>query len=309
MQIMTAPMAGITDYSFRKILYEFSPDIVFTEMVDVNALKYSNRRTQDEILRKAGNEAVQIFGNKNEDFLEAVKILIERGFDHVDINLGCPVKKIVRAGKGSALLLEFDFVKELLLKLKKEFGNDIKLSMKIRTGYKNFSDPEYYVRLAEEYELFQICIHGRTQEQLYSGQADWNIIKKMKHKYKNVRIIGNGDLTDLKAIKEKTDSAKPDGIMLARGLLGNPWLLKEAKNYFNTGEFRESEVSRKDIKNTLIKHINYCIEDKGEIRANLDMRKHIFWYLKEFENIEKIKKDIIKIESIKDVLKYIVNNI
>ena len=266
MQIITAPMAGITDYSFRKILYEFSPDIIFTEMVDVNALKYSNQRTQDEILRKAGNEAVQIFGNKNEDFLEAVKLLIERGFDHIDINLGCPVKKIIRAGKGSALLLESDFVKELLLKLKKEFRNDIKLSMKIRTGYKNFSDPEYYVKLAEEYGLFQICIHGRTQEQLYSGQADWNIIKKMKQKHKNVKIIGNGDLTDLKTIKEKTESAKPDGIMLARGLLGNPWLLKEAKDYFKTGVFHESEVGREEIKNTLIKHINYCIEDKGEIR-------------------------------------------
>ena len=309
MQITTAPMAGITDYSFRKILYEFSPDIIFTEMVDVNALKYSNQRTQDEILRKAGNESVQIFGNKNEDFLEAVKLLIERGFDHIDINLGCPVKKIIRAGKGSALLLESDFVKELLLKLKKEFRNDIKLSMKIRTGYKNFSDPEYYVKLAEEYGLFQICIHGRTQEQLYSGQADWNIIKKMKQKHKNVKIIGNGDLTDLKTIKEKTDSAKPDGIMLARGLLGNPWLLKEAKDYFKTGVFHESEVGREEIKNTLIKHINYCIEDKGEIRANLDMRKHIFWYLKEFENIEKIKNDIIKTKTIKDVLKYIVNNV
>ena len=309
MQIMTAPMAGITDYSFRKILYEFSPDIIFTEMADVNALKYSSQRTQDEILRKAGNEAVQIFGSKNDDFLGAVRILLEREFDHVDINLGCPVKKIVRAGKGSALLLESGFVKKLLSDLKKEFGSSIKLSIKIRTGYKNFSDPEYYVKLAFEYELFQICIHGRTQEQLYSGQADWNIIKEMKKKYENVRIIGNGDLTDLKAIKEKTETAKPDGIMLARGLLGNPWLIKEAKNYFDTGEFREFPVSRKDIKNTLIRHINYCIEDKGEIRANLDMRKHIFWYLKEFENIKEIKSDIIKIKTIEDVLKYIVNNV
>ena len=309
MQIMTAPMAGITDYSFRKILYEFSPDIIFTEMVDVNALKYSNRRTQDEILRRAGNEAVQIFGSKNDDFLGAVRILLEREFDHVDINLGCPVKKIVRAGKGSALLLESEFLKKLLLDLKKEFGSSIKLSIKIRTGYKNFSDPEYYVKLAYEYGLFQICIHGRTQEQLYSGQADWNIVKEMKKKYENVRIIGNGDLTDLKAIKEKAGTAKPDGIMLARGLLGNPWLIKEAKNYSDTGEFREFPVSREDIKNTLIKHINYCIEDKGEMRANLDMRKHIFWYLKEFENIKEIKSDIIKIKTIEDVLKYIVNNV
>ena len=309
MQVMTAPMAGVTDYSFRKILYEFSPDIIFTEMVDINALKYNNHRTLDEMLRRAGNEAVQIFGSKNDDFLQAVKILINKGFGHIDINLGCPMKKIVRAGKGSVLLLEYEFVKNLIADIKKEFGNDIKLSVKIRTGYKEFSNPEYYVKLAAEYELFQICIHGRTQEQMYGGQADWDIIKKMKQKHKNVKIIGNGDLTDLKTIKEKTDSAKPNGIMLARGLLGNPWLLKEAKDYFKTGVFHESEVGREEIKNTLIKHINYCIEDKGEIRANLDMRKHIFWYLKEFENIEKIKNDIIKTKTIKDVLKYIVNNV
>ena len=309
MQIITAPMAGITDYSFRKILYKFSPDIIFTEMVDVNALKYNNQRTLDEILRKAGNEAVQIFGSSNDDFLQAVKILIERGFEHVDINLGCPVKKIVRSGKGSALLLESEFVKRLLIDLKKEFGDDIKLSIKIRTGYKDFSNPEYYVKLAEDLGLFQICIHGRTQEQLYGGQADWNIIREMKQNHKNIRIIGNGDLTDLKAVKEKTDFAEPDGIMPARGLLGNPWLIKEAKDYFTLGQYRESEISREEIKNTLIEHINYCIEDKGEARANLDMRKHIFWYLKDFENIEKIKHDIIKARTIKDVLKYIIDNI
>ena len=309
MQVMTAPMAGVTDYSFRKILYEFSPDIIFTEMVDINALKYNNHRTLDEILRRAGNEAVQIFGNKNDDFLQAIKILINKGFGHIDINLGCPMKKIVRAGKGSALLLEYEFVKNLTADIKKEYGSDIKLSIKIRTGYKDFSNPEYYVNLAEEYDLYQICIHGRTQEQMYSGYADWNIIKEMKQKYKNITIIGNGDLTNLQEIKEKTEFAKPDGIMLARGLLGNPWLIKEAKDYFNTGEFREFEVSREEIKNTLIKHINYYIEDKGEIRANLDMRKHTFWYLKNLENIEKIKNDIIKIKTIRDVLKYVVDNI
>jgi tRNA-dihydrouridine synthase B len=308
MQVITAPMAGVTDYSFRKILYEFSPDIIFTEMVDVNALKYSNPRTIDEILKKVDNEAVQIFGSKNDDFLHAVRILINKGFYHIDINLGCPMKKIIRAGKGSALLLDTEFVKKLLMDIKKEFGNDIRLSIKIRTGYKNFSDPEFYVKLAEENELYQICIHGRTQEQMYGGKADWNVIKDMKAKYKDVRIIGNGDLTDLKTIKEKTDFAVPDGIMPARGLLGNPWLVKEAKDYFASGEFREYAVSREEIKNTLIRHINYCVEDKGEIRANLDMRKHIFWYLKNFENIDKIKKDIIKIKNIKDVLKYIADN-
>ena len=309
MQIITAPMAGITDYSFRKILDEFSPDIIFTEMIDVNALKYNNHRTLDEMLRRTGKEAVQIFGSKNDDFLEAVKILTDKGFQHVDINLGCPVKKIVRAGKGSALLLDSGFVKKTVMDIKKEFGNDLKLSLKIRTGYKDFLDPEYYVNLASEYGLFQICIHGRTQEQLYSGQADWNIIKKMKEKYQNIRIIGNGDLTDLETIKEKTEFARPDGIMLARGLLGNPWLIKDAKDYFDSGVFRESVIKREDIKNTLIKHINYCIEDKGEVRANLDMRKHIFWYLKNFENTEKIKSDIIKIKAIRDVLKYIVDNV
>lgn len=309
MQVITAPMAGVTDYSFRKILYEFSPDIVFTEMMDVSALKYNNQRTVNEILRRVKGEAVQIFGSRNDDFLQAVKILADKGFHHVDINLGCPMRKIVRAGKGSALLLDSDFVKKMITDIKKEFGNNLKLSLKIRTGYKNFSDPEYYVKLAGEYGLFQISIHGRSQEQMYSGEADWNIIKELKQKYKDVKIIGNGDLTDLKTIKEKTDFAKPDGIMLARGLLGSPWLVKEAKDYFTSGKLCEYKPDHGEIKNILLRHINYCIEDKGEKRAYLDMRKHIFWYLKNFENTAKIKNDIIEIKNIKDVLKYIADNI
>lgn len=308
MQIIIAPMAGITDYSFRKILAEFSPDIIFTEMVDINAIINNNKKTFDEILKTENNEAVQIFGNKNENFQEAVKILVKKGFRHIDINLGCPMKKIIKSGKGSALLAEQSYVREIVSNIQKEFKNEIKLSLKIRTGYKEFNDPEYYVKLIKEFRLYQICIHGRTQEQGYQGTADWNIIKELKAQYKEVRIIGNGDLFTIEDIAKKSIYAQSDGIMLARGIFGNPWLIKQAKNFFNTGKINKLDISNEEIKNTLIRHINYYIEDKGEKRAYLDMRKHIFWYLKDFENINKIKKDILKYENIKDTLKYIVNN-
>lgn len=308
MEIMTAPMAGITDYSFRKILAEFSPDIIFTEMVDVSAVINKNKKTFDEILKADNNEAVQLFGNKNENFQEAVKILVKKGFKHIDINLGCPMKKIIKSGKGSALLAEPAYVREIVSNIQKEFKNEIKLSLKIRIGYKEFEDPEYYVRLAEEFQLYQICIHGRTQEQAYQGKADWNIIKLLKDKYKEVRIIGNGDLFTIKDVEEKSIQSKSDGIMLARGIFGNPWLIKQAKDYLSSGEINKPDISNEEIKNTLIRHINYYIEEKGEKRACLDMRKHILWYLKDFENINKIKKDILKYENIKDTLKYIVNN-
>ena len=305
MEIMTAPMAGITDYSFRKILNEFSPDLIFTEMADVSAIVNGNKKTFYEILKAENNEAVQLFGSKTDDFVQAVKILAEKNFRHIDINLGCPMRKIIKSGKGSALLAEPEYIKEILSKIQKEFRNEIDLSIKIRIGYKEFSDPLYYVRLAEELGLKQICIHGRTQEQGYQGEADWKIIKKIKENFKNVKIIGNGDLFNIEDIKQKTKDTDIDGIMLARGIFGNPWLIKQTRDCFNDEKKQTEEISDYEKKNLIIKHINYYIIDKGEKRAFLDMKKHIFWYLSGFHNINEIKKDINSFKNINEILRYI----
>ena len=305
MEIMTAPMAGITDYSFRKILNEFSPDLIFTEMADVSAIVNGNKKTFDEILKAENNEAVQLFGSKTDDFVQAVKILAGENFRHIDINLGCPMRKIIKSGKGSALLAEPEYIKEILSKIQKEFRNEIDLSIKIRIGYKEFSDPLYYVRLAEELGLKQICIHGRTQEQGYQGEADWKIIKKIKENFKNVKIIGNGDLFNIEDIKQKTKDTDIDGIMLARGIFGNPWLIKQTRDCFNDEKKQTEEISDYEKKNLIIKHINYYIIDKGEKRAFLDMKKHIFWYLSGFHNINEIKKDINSFKNINEILRYI----
>lgn len=307
MKIMTAPMAGITDYSFRRILNEFAPDIIFTEMADVSAVVNKNKKTIDEILKAENNEAVQLFGNKTDDFKEAVKILLELGFSHIDINLGCPMKKIIKSGKGAALLVEPEFIRKLLTEIKREYNN-IELSIKIRIGYKEFNDPFYYVRLAEDLKLKQICIHGRTQKQGYQGEADWEIIKKIKENSNNIEIIGNGDLFNIDDIIEKTKETKVDGIMLARGILGNPWLIKQAKDYLD-GKNINYNISKKEKRNLLLKHINYYIIDKGEKRAFLNMKKHIFWYLSDFYNIKIIKKDISSFGDIKEILSYIEKNI
>ena len=305
MEIMTAPMAGITDYSFRRILNEFSPDVIFTEMADVSAVVNKNKKTIDEILKAENNESVQLFGSKTDNFKEAVKILLEMGFTHIDINLGCPMKKIIKSGKGAALLEEPEYIRKLLTEIKKEYKDDIALSIKIRVGYKDFNDPFYYVRLAEELRLKQICIHGRTQKQGYQGEADWKIIKKIKENFKNVKIIGNGDLFNIEDIKQKTKDTDIDGIMLARGIFGNPWLIKQAKDYFNEEKKQTEEISDYEKKNLIIKHINYYIIDKGEKRAFLDMKKHIFWYLSGFHNINEIKKDINSFKNINEILRYI----
>ena len=309
MEIMTAPMAGITDYSFRRILNEFSPDVIFTEMADVSAVVNKNKKTIDEILKAENNESVQLFGSKTDNFKEAVKILLEMGFTHIDINLGCPMKKIIKSGKGAALLEEPEYIRKLLTEIKKEYKDDIALSIKIRVGYKDFNDPFYYVRLAEELRLKQICIHGRTQKQGYQGDADWEIIKKIKENSNNIKIIGNGDLFNIEDIINKTRESKVDGIMLARGILGNPWLIKQAKDYFNNENMKKYDVSKREKRNLLIKHINYYIIDKGENRAFLNIKKHIFWYLSDFYNIKIIKKEISNLGNIKEILSYIEKNI
>ena len=222
------------------------------------------------------------------------------GFTHIDINLGCPMKKIIKSGKGAALLEEPEYIRKLLTEIKKEYKDDIALSIKIRVGYKDFNDPFYYVRLAEELRLKQICIHGRTQKQGYQGDADWEIIKKIKENSNNIKIIGNGDLFNIEDIINKTRESKVDGIMLARGILGNPWLIKQAKDYFNNENMKKYDVSKREKRNLLIKHINYYIIDKGEKRAFLDMKKHIFWYLSGFYNINEILRYIQKIQKTDD---------
>ena len=305
MKIYIAPMAGITDYSFRKILEKFSPDFLFTEMVNSHLLAIHDKTTETELLKydSLKNTGTQVFGSDEEEIVYSFQKLEEMGFKKINLNMGCPQPKIIKNGAGSALLLNKVFIDNLICKLKKHLSSKTEISIKIRTGYKNFSEPEFYLNLANKYQLDFICVHGRTQEQIYSGKADWDIIRKLGSLPRNVDFIGNGDLFEPHDIVQKISNSNLDGIMLARGIIGNPWLIPQIKELMEFGKiFTIPKFS--EVKSTLLEHLELLSENKGAITASMEINKFIKPYFKSFQNSELselLKKIIIEQDFIKKV--------
>ena len=297
MKIYIAPMAGITDYSFRKILEKFSPDFLFTEMVNSHLLATHDKTTETELLKydSLKNTGTQVFGSDEEEIVYSFQKLEEMGFKKINLNMGCPQPKIIKNGSGSALLLNKVFIENLICKLKKHLSSDTEISIKIRTGYKNFSEPEFYLNLANKYQLDFICVHGRTQEQIYGGTADWDIIRKLGTLPRNVDFIGNGDLFEPHDIVQKINNSNLDGIMLARGIIGNPWLISQIKELMKFGKiFTIPKFS--EVKSTLLEHLELLSENKGAIIASMEINKFIKPYFKSFQSEElneKLNKIII----------------
>ena len=298
MKIYIAPMAGITDYSFRKILEKFSPDFLFTEMVNSHLLATHDKTTETELLKydSLKNTGTQVFGSDEEEIVYSFQKLEEMGFKKINLNMGCPQPKIIKNGAGSALLLNKVFIDNLICELKKHLSSDTEISIKIRTGYKNFSEPEFYLNLANKYQLDFICVHGRTQEQIYGGTADWDIIRKLGTLPRNVDFIGNGDLFEPHDIVQKINNSNLDGIMLARGIIGNPWLISQIKELMKFGKiFTIPKFS--EVKSTLLEHLELLSENKGAIIASMEINKFIKPYFKSFQSEElheKLNKIIIE---------------
>ena len=295
MKIYIAPMAGITDYSFRKILEKFSPDFLFTEMINSHLLATHDKTTETELLKydSLKNTGTQVFGSDEEEIVYSFQKLEEMGFKKINLNMGCPQPKIIKNGSGSALLLNKVFIENLICKLKKHLSSDTEISIKIRTGYKNFSEPEFYLNLANKYQLDFICIHGRTQEQIYSGKADWDIIRKLGTLPRNVDFIGNGDLFEPHDIVQKINNSNLDGIMLARGVIGNPWLIPQTKELMESGKiFTIPKFS--EVKSTLLEHLELLSENKGAITASMEINKFIKPYFKSFQS-EELNENLNKI--------------
>ena len=285
MKIYVAPMSGITDYSFRKIMEKFNPDLLFTEMVNANLLNRENEATINELLKCDDKEktGTQIFGgDKNELFLGILK-LEKIGFKKININMGCPQPKIIKNGAGSALLENYNLMDELFSELLPKLNSDTKLSIKIRTGYKNFNNPEIFLDLANKYNLDFICVHGRTQNQFYSGTANWEIVSNLSKLPRNTEFFGNGDLFETKFIKEQVKKCNLDGIMLSRGVIGNPWLIAQTREFLKTGKIKTAKTfdATKEI---VLEHLENIFENKGEIKAVLEINKFLKQYFLEFQD-------------------------
>ncbi len=302
-RVVLAPMAGVCNSAFRRIVKEMGCGLVYAEMVSDKAVFYNNKKTL-EMLYMTNEErpiAQQIFGSDINSFVEAAKFIYNNMHpDIIDINMGCPVPKVaVRAQAGASLLKNPDKIYEIVSAVVKSVP--IPVTVKIRSGWDNNSINAVVVaKTCEKAGASAICIHARTRSQGYSGKADWSIIKKVKESV-SIPVIGNGDIVDIYSAKKMIDETGCDAIMIGRASLGNPWIFKQINEYLENGNIINGPNSLEKI-DMCIKHLNYLKEIKIDKVAVLEIRNHIAWYLKGIKGSNEIKNKVYSTKDINEIL-------
>ena len=299
-KVYVAPMAGVTDYTYRRIMSQFDPNLIFTEMVSVNAVEMANEKTINQMLRLLPNDSVQIFGKDIEMMKKSALYVESLGVKHIDVNMGCPMPKITKNGYGAAMLEDPDHARKLMLELRAALKPETDLSMKIRIGYKEHKDPITMAKIAVEAGCTHITVHGRTREQMYSGTADWDIIKEIKEAV-DIPVIGNGDIFTPEDALERVEKTGVDGVMLARGIYGNPWLIAQVKEILNDGEVK-THYTASDKIDMAIKHVEFAKEDFPEKDFHFEIRKHLCWYLKGLRHAGSVKARINQSQSYDEII-------
>ena len=305
--IVLAPMAGVCNSAFRKIIKEMGVGLIYAEMVSDKALVYNSKKTKDMLYMEECERPIaqQIFGSDKESFVEAAKMVYEEMKpDIIDINMGCPVPKVaLRTQAGSALLKNPDKIREIVSAVVEAV--DVPVTVKIRTGWDmNSINAVSVAKICEESGASAICVHGRTRSQGYSGSVDYEIIRQVKESV-NIPVIGNGDIVDIESAK-KMFSTGVDAIMVGRGCLGNPWLIRELVTYFASGEVLDKPSYRDRIE-MCFHHLEYLSKIKCEKVAVLEMRSHIAWYLKGIPGSVEVKNACFKAISVQELTE-ILNN-
>ena len=299
--ILLAPMAGVTDLSYRKICKKYgNPGLVCTEMISSKGLFYNDKKTEQFLVLNEEKRpiAIQIFGSDPSVMGQAAKI-VEQYADIIDINMGCPAPKVVKNGDGSKLLLNLELVGNIV---KEVVQNTTKpVTVKIRKGW----DDEHIVaveaaKVIEKAGASAITVHGRTREQYYSGQVDLEIIKKVKETVK-IPVIGNGDVKTAEDARKMFEYTGVDGIMIGRGILGEPWKINDIIQELTTGQKSQERTPMEKLK-IMKEHIELEMIEKGEYVGVREMRKHICWYLKNLPNSSQVRQTINMLESKDEVI-------
>lgn len=272
-----APMAGVTDMPFRTLCKEQGAGLICMEMISAKAISFHNKNTIALMKIDPCEHPVsmQLFGSEPELMAEVAKSIEDKDFDILDINMGCPVPKVVNNGEGSALLKN----PELIVQIIKSVSSAIQkpVTVKVRIGFENVPvDIVEIARRAEDAGAAAIAVHGRTRQQYYSGTADWDIIRQVKEAV-SIPVIGNGDVDSPLKAEALLKQTGCDGVMIGRAVRGNPWIFREMNHYFQTGELLPRPSSEK-IREMILRHARAQIALKGEFTGIREMRKHVAWY-------------------------------
>ena len=294
------PMAGVTDLPFRLLCKEQGVGLICMEMVSAKGILYNNKNTES-LLQIHPDEtpvSLQLFGSDPKIVSEMAKRIEERPFTFLDINMGCPVPKVVKNKEGSALMKNPRLVYELVSAVVKAIEKPV--TVKIRKGF----DDEHVnaveiAKIIEDAGGAAVAVHGRTREQYYSGTADWDIIRRVKEAVK-IPVIGNGDVFAPEDAKALLDETGCDGIMIARGAKGNPWIFSRTLHYLETGELLPPP-SMEELQNMVLRHAKMSVEHKGEYLGIREMRKHMAWYTAGLPHSAKLRNDINAVVTLADL--------
>lgn len=298
--LVLAPMAGVTDLPFRLLCKEQGAGLVCMEMVSAKAIYYNNKNTEEllEIHPKEQPVSLQLFGSDADIISEMAKRIEERPFAVLDINMGCPVPKVVNNGEGSALMKNPKLVEEILRKTVKAIQKPV--TVKIRKGFNDgMVNAVEIAKIAEDCGVAAVAVHGRTREQYYAGKADWDIIAQVKQAV-SVPVIGNGDVTDGETALSLAKQTGCDGIMIGRAVRGNPWIFREVAHYLETGE-KLMRPSGEEIRDVILRHGEMELGLKGEYTAVREMRKHIGWYTAGYPNSASLRRHVNEMETFQDL--------
>lgn len=300
---MLAPMAGVTDLPYRLLCESFGAGLVCTEMVSAKAILYQNKNNK-VIMQTEEREhpiALQLFGS-DPFIIAAMANKVKEPFDIIDINMGCPVPKIVNNGEGSALMKDPDLAYRILETLVRTVDRPV--TVKFRKGFdERHVNAVEFAKMAEAAGVSAITVHGRTREQYYHGKADWDIIRRVKEAVR-IPVFGNGDIFTPEDAKRMVDETGVDGVAIGRGAKGNPWLVKRVVRYLETGELLP-EPDIPEIKQVIRKHAEMMVAYKGEWTGVRELRKHISWYTAGIPNSSRLRNEINMVESMEALMELV----